>query len=1466
MAAEPRAIRIISFSGQQEDWRKWQRQFTVVARVRGYKSVLYGEEVPPAEDVNLDPAADADQIRVRNSNLQAYGDLVLACTDDVSFEIIDSAVSDDLPSGDAAEAFRLLRNYWEPNTRATLNLLIKQYQLESLKNVKDSPIEWMTKMANLRKRLEGMNHIINDESFMIKILTNLPQEYESWVEDRENELEGGTLTIANLQEKLRSKYVKMMNKESSTDEMGLTVQQKQMADLLSSFKDNEMANFMKQFKKRCRHCGKIGHKVEDCWSLDSNKGKRPPSWNQVNGQTSNDYINDGKQKRKCRYCGKPGHFERFCWKKKKDMKRENANVSQENSQRTRELGFVSFCHQCVEEEDYNEKNYQDSFFFDDVEEEEIIFTDDVISTEDLTKENKNEKAFPMVADETANTILDKKGNMDTSHIWIGDSGASCHMTHSLDGMYDIKEEKFAVTIGDGKPIYSEKVGKWKGYTKQRDGSSSSIVLNFVAYIPSIFVNLFSITQALRSGSDLYNKKEIIFVRKGEMMIAFDNIANTKNGFVAGVFMHPLAQQMATVANTKLTYQRAHQILGHTGEETLRWTADKLNWKIPNKNMIKCISCPIAKARRKRLNKVTNRELTGPGDLLCSDISPVKTPSYGGSKFWLLIMDCYTKMKWSYFLKHKSDQYEVITLFIKRFEKETGIKIKEWRCDGAGENKVLPDKLIKENEFVDFEFTPRDTPQFNGIVERAFATLYGRVRAMLNGAKLPKTMREKLWAEAANTATKLDNILSHEKGKDCPYKLIYSKMPKYVNGLRAFGEIGIITIGSGKIKAKLDDRGTSGLFSGYPDNYSGDSYRMLNLKTKRFWTSRDIVWINKMYGDYMKLPKQQITFIEDSEDLEENEQANDEADDQNQDNNNDEGEPEQQVPQRLGRELRGLQPYNAPGRIGLAGDVAEFLMIFAETQLEPLTFQEAWHHPDPKERESWRTAIRLEFRKMIQNGVWRNVRKREIPSNRRLVGCKWVFKKKKNGVYRARLCALGYSQVPGVDFNANYSPVINDITFRILLVLILINDWYSEIIDIQTAFLYGKLEEEIYMKIPEGFFEYLEELNDESRFIMEALLLLQGIYGLVQSARNWFFKLVHDLIYKLLFEQCQSDPCLLYRNNEDGLVIFCVYVDDCCLIGDKDAVKKAIQEIKELYTCHEVGALVEYLGVTIERYDKYTFLLSQPDTIKKLYKTFQEEVEKGKYKTGSIPAHPGSKIQRTKEDDEFLDENQQKRYRSGVGMLLWLSKHTRPDATNAIRESSKVLDRASKEHYKYMLRIIKYIIKNRNKKLKIRINPDNLSGFELKGYSDSDYAGDLDTRRSVSGFSLFFNGALIAWRSRGQRSVSLSSTEAEFIALSEAISEILFVRNIIVFLGGFINLPIQVFVDNMGALYLAENNSSNSRIRHMEARNLFIREFIRDGVVEVVFVRSEDNRADILTKNVSIILHDRHCEVYMHDDE
>ena len=141
--------------------------------------------------------------------------------------------------------------------------------------MKDDPVEWMAKLANIRKRLGGMGHAINEESFMVKVLTSLPKEYDSWVEDRETDLENGVLTIATLQTKLMEKFEKIKNKQSTGADAGLTAQQKQMADLLSKFSDGEMANFMKQFKKRCTHCGKQGHKAKNCWSLEVNSSKCP---------------------------------------------------------------------------------------------------------------------------------------------------------------------------------------------------------------------------------------------------------------------------------------------------------------------------------------------------------------------------------------------------------------------------------------------------------------------------------------------------------------------------------------------------------------------------------------------------------------------------------------------------------------------------------------------------------------------------------------------------------------------------------------------------------------------------------------------------------------------------------------------------------------------------------------------------------------------------------------------------------------------------------------------------------------------------------------------------------------------------------------------------------------------------------------------------------------------------------------
>ena len=254
------------------------------------------------------------------------------------------------------------------------------------------------------------------------------------------------------------------------------------------------------------------------------------------------------------------------------------------------------------------------------------------------------------------------------------------------------------------------------------------------------------------------------------------------------------------------------------------------------------------------------------------------------------------------------------------------------------------------------------------------------------------------------------------------------------------------------------------------------------------------------------------------------------------------------------------------------DVA-FVSAITSGYLEPKTFQEAWHHPDPEQRENWREAIRKEFRDMIRRGVWRYKKKSSVPSDRRLIGAKWVFKVKKNGVYRARLVALGYSQFPGVDFSENFAPVVNDVTFRIVILLWLINKWDDRIIDVETAFLNAKLDEEIYMKLPPGIIEVMTELQldpDEDCCILD-----QSIYGLVQAARLWWKEFIAFLTSdEVGFEKCLIDQCLLIRTNHLGVCILCVYVDDVCCVGDKGAIDDAISKIKGKWNIKELLSILK----------------------------------------------------------------------------------------------------------------------------------------------------------------------------------------------------------------------------------------------------------------------------------------------------
>ena len=505
---------------------------------------------------------------------------------------------------------------------------------------------------------------------------------------------------------------------------------------------------------------------------------------------------------------------------------------------------------------------------------------------------------------------------------------------------------------------------------------------------------------------------------------------------------------------------------------------------------------------------------------------------------------------------------------------------------------------------------------------------------------------------------------------------------------------------------------------------------------------------------------------------------------------------------------------------------------------PADYGGAWDHPDAKLRMLWRAAISKELKSLVEDRkVWSVMKKMDIPEGRRCVKSKWVFDVKRSGLFKARLVACGYSQIPGVDFTESYAPVINDVCWRILIVVMMVLKLDYKIIDVETAFLFGDLEEEVYMTC--------DAVHKED----EALKLKHAIYGLVQASRQ-FWKKYTDKLKKIGFVGGYPDPCLYSRRDEYGVVFLAVWVDDSLLVGDKKAIDMAVQDLKnEGFSLKEDGSLDDYLSceITMNK-DKTVGWIHQPHLITKLENRFGEMVKE--LKTFKTPSAPGGRVIKD-HGGPVVDAERHKLYRTGVGMLLYLVKHTRPDIANGVRELSKALVGPSEAAYKDMLRMIKFVLETRNKAVKLKPVFEEVVEivWNVLAYSDSDWAGDCETRASVAGFILYLMGVPISWRSKIMKVVAQSSTEAEYIALSEAAKEVKFVYQVLVSLGFKVKLPIIVRVDNLGAIFMSDNISVSQRTKHVDVRYRFVQQFSLDGFIKVVFVKTDENDADLFTKNL-----------------
>ena len=387
-------------------------------------------------------------------------------------------------------------------------------------------------------------------------------------------------------------------------------------------------------------------------------------------------------------------------------------------------------------------------------------------------------------------------------------------------------------------------------------------------------------------------------------------------------------------------------------------------------------------------------------------------------------------------------------------------------------------------------------------------------------------------------------------------------------------------------------------------------------------------------------------------------------------------------------------------------------------------------------------------------------------------------------------------------------------------------------DVTTAFLNGTLDEEVYMQQPQGFTcQGKEEL---------VCKLKKSIYRLKQSPRCWNSTL-DAYLKKLGFVQTASDPCIYYQKTDKDIVYIGVYVDDIILAGRDE---KRLQEIKgdfsKKFDIKDLGELKYFLGMKVvqDKGNNYIWI-GQPAYTKNLLKSYGMQDSN----PTSTPVDVNSKLQPAKDTDEPLNQT---KYQSAVGSLMYLAVSTRPDISYAVNNLARFNLNPQKEHWTALKRVLRYLNGTINHGLLYKQGGPE----RLVGYSDADWAGDLSDRKSTSGYIFMFNGGPVSWSSKKQKCVALSTAEAEYVALSAAVQECIWLRQLEAELSSTNDIPTLIFEDNQSTIGMAKNPQFHGRAKHIDIRHHFVREQLAHGTIQLKYCPTTEMTADILTKGLN----------------
>ena len=1028
-------------------------------------------------------------------------------------------------------------------------------------------------------------------------------------------------------------------------------------------------------------------------------------------------------------------------------------------------------------------------------------------------------------------IGDENHDKTTNNILV-DCGATSHIItdKSLFKSFDesFRPENHMIELADGtrETGVAQKRGEAVIHLKDSTGRVIPVVLKNSLFVPTYPLHIFSVRAATDAGA------AVIFSQEKNYLQACDgtefNIVTKGRLYY---FETNYAKDSVKVTRDLMSW---HTILGHCNIDDVEKLEGLVSgMKISDSKVrSQCEICVLGKQVKTKCTEPRCRS-SKPLEMVHTDLAgPIQPIAKEGFRFAIVFVDDYSGAIFVYFLKQKCDAVKACEKFFADCAPYGQVKC--MRSDNGTEFtcKEFEELLVKNG--VKHEFSAPYSPHQNGVAERSWRTLFEMARCLILKSELPKS----LWTYAVMISAYIRNRCYSRRIQQTPYFLLTGKKPD-VGKMQEFGTVCYAY--ENVAKSKLDARSKQGVFVGYDRN--SPAYLVYHADVKSVKKYRCVV--------FAKSPHTNQGAIETNDDCDEfetvgNGDENDGEDDS--DDVNPESVPhgqnvqveenvveaqnaevvngEQKVPENVrknpDRDRRYPPRYNdyiMDDKVNLSVDY-----ICKAVFGVPNTYEEAMQGP---EADKWKQAIEEEMNSLIENDTFEET---SLPENREKVGGRWVFAVKDgpDGAkrYKARYVAKGYNQTEGIDYQETFSPTAKMISLRALMQLCVQYDLKVHQLDVKTAYLNAPIDCELYIEPPKGF-----------RNADCVWKLKKSLYGLKQSGRNWN-KVLHEYLVNLGFEPSEADSCV-YSKFDKCIVFLLVWVDDMIIAGSDETVLLEIKsELQTKFKLSDLGVLSYFLGVEF-KVDDECVKMSQEHYLTKMLCKFR--MENCKPRSTVCEA----KLNFPTDEYEIVDEV---KYREMVGSLIYAMTCTRPDLCWIVTKLSQYLSKPGVEHHTAAKHVLRYIKGTINLELCFR----KVEKFELLGFSDADWAGDSD-RRSVTGycFSLGENTGMVSWKSKRQATVALSSCEAEYMALAAATQEGLFLLQLMSDLDR--NVKFECFTlygDNQGSLALAKNPVNHQRSKHIDIKYHFLRSEVSCGRMNLVYVPTHANVADVFTKGLS----------------